>query len=85
MAIPIKINSVNLIAEYNYNSLNDTCICGEKLKDTNKEVIKNSCNHCFHNTCISQLIFIDNSCPICKASWINSKNIFDNNILLYKD
>jgi len=85
MALSIKIKNINLIAEYNYNSLNNICICGEKLKESNKEIIKNSCSHCYHKSCVSQLIFINKSCPICKSEWINTTNISDTNIYLYKE
>jgi hypothetical protein len=85
MAIPIKIKSINLVAQYNFNCMNTTCLCNNNLKDfeVKDDVHLGNCGHGFHKTCIVQRQIIDNNCPLCNTPWNFNKNLTDNTIYLY--
>lgn len=85
MAIPIKIKSINLIAEYNYNSINTMCFCKKELKENLKdEIYQGHCGHSFHKSCILQNQILDLNCPLCESKWTFNKNLNDNSVYLYK-
>ncbi len=52
-----------------YSVSEDNCpICIEKLEGTECEENKTlKCNHTFHKKCIDSWLFINNTCPVCRA------------------
>ena len=56
----------------------DCSICQEEIVD-NSNIFKTTCNHVFHDTCMTELSLYSNKCPNCKAT------IFQNDIPVNND
>ena len=84
----MKINSINLICSWKYNSINKTCICSNKLEHNttnSKEVFKGKCGHAYHKECILNYLQINKKCPECSDynNWEFEKELEYKDIMLY--
>lgn len=50
--------------------INDCCsICLDKY-DSDKKIVKLRCNHIYHKECITEWIYNNNECPLCRKEVI---------------
>lgn len=84
--IPIQIKNINLLANYKFNTSNQTCLCNKSLTDTTiiDDIHEGECKHSFHKSCITQHKLLTEQCPLCKDTWNFSRNMTNTNIYLYK-
>ena len=87
----VKINSLNIVATWNYDTLNDDCpLCRKHLMaptqlDIDNKCIKNNivigkCQHAYHKSCIDTWLKNKNlSCIVCKLLWSVDKNVSSGN------
>jgi len=86
--VSIQINKINLVTGWKYNCLNDKCICNSKLVDNNtnnKSIIKSTCNHAFHKSCLDNHLILTQTCPICNTDWVFSQDLEHSEIKLYRE
>jgi hypothetical protein len=54
-----------------YDAKETCCICFEEFGDENIEQCKMTCKNIFHSECINLWLSQNNSCPLCRSSWLN--------------
>ncbi len=80
----ISLNLKNILSKHVSNNTNDLeydnkeccSICFEEFGDESVEQCQLSCKNVFHTECINLWLSNNNSCPLCRSSWItlNSDN-----------
>jgi hypothetical protein len=82
--VPFELKSIDLVADWNYNCLENTCkCCNISLYSfpivrnlTNFNVSRYECSHAFHEKCIKKMLKKYKCCPVC-----NTENFkFDTNL-----
>jgi len=69
----------NVLSDHVCNKEEDTrydnkeicCICFEEFGNENINQCKMECKNIFHSECINLWLSKNNSCPLCRSSWIN--------------
>ena len=66
----------NNIIDFEYDNKECCSICFEEFGDESVEQCQLSCKNVFHTECINLWLSNNNSCPLCRSSWItlNSDN-----------
>jgi len=60
---PILLTSI--VYQLDENEMEECSICLEKF-NINEKVFKTPCNHLFHATCITEWLYKNKTCPICR-------------------
>lgn len=93
--IPFELKSIDLVADWNYNCLNNECrICGFSLyksndiwnKGNNCNVFRYECKYAFHQKCIKKWLKKNNNCPVgnCEKLTFDTNMNMQSNIKLFK-
>ena len=53
-------------------------ICLDNISNTIHSVFSTSCDHHFHNKCITQWLLFNHNCPICRKEFYNNKQNIEN-------
>jgi hypothetical protein len=56
---------------FEYNNKDNCSICFEEFGDESVEQCQLTCKNVFHSECVNLWLSQNNSCPLCRSSWIN--------------
>ena len=67
-------NHISCEKNIKYDDNETCCICFEEFGKEDVDQCKLTCKNVFHSNCINLWLSKNNSCPLCRATWVDSNS-----------